>query len=142
MGYIDHDIVCSACGYNLRGLLPDGKCPECGTPIAESVTPRPPVVPPAYRLVRLGILVSSIGAGTLGILSCVFKPRISNITPSTVFWSYAAEVAAATCLLTAILALSALILRRYARRDRIIWFCLLLDVVASLLFHDVAVRIP
>jgi hypothetical protein len=25
------------CGYNLRGLLPDGRCPECGSPINRSV---------------------------------------------------------------------------------------------------------
>ncbi len=27
---IDKDILCRACGYNLRGLRPGGRCPECG----------------------------------------------------------------------------------------------------------------
>ena len=29
--------LCAHCGYNLRGLPPEGKCPECGTPIARSL---------------------------------------------------------------------------------------------------------
>lgn len=34
----DADVVCLLCGYNLRGLEPDGHCPECGASIATSVT--------------------------------------------------------------------------------------------------------
>lgn len=30
------DVLCVQCGYNLRGLVPTGRCPECGTAIAES----------------------------------------------------------------------------------------------------------
>ena len=30
------DIPCVHCGYNLRGLPEGGRCPECGTPIAQS----------------------------------------------------------------------------------------------------------
>jgi len=35
-GRIDHDLPCLKCGYNLRTLLDDGQCPECGTSIHES----------------------------------------------------------------------------------------------------------
>ena len=31
------DIGCSSCRYNLRGLPPDGLCPECGYPILVSI---------------------------------------------------------------------------------------------------------
>jgi hypothetical protein len=31
------DVPCLRCGYNLRGLAPDGACPECGTPVARSL---------------------------------------------------------------------------------------------------------
>jgi hypothetical protein len=31
------DLPCVSCGYNLRGLDPSGRCPECATPIADSM---------------------------------------------------------------------------------------------------------
>ncbi len=34
---IDIDVTCIHCGYNLRGLLPSGRCPECGSNIIDSV---------------------------------------------------------------------------------------------------------
>ena len=33
---IADDLPCRRCGYNLRGLAPDGVCPECATPVALS----------------------------------------------------------------------------------------------------------
>jgi hypothetical protein len=33
----DKDLPCIRCGYNLRGLKPDGNCPECGAPIRKSL---------------------------------------------------------------------------------------------------------
>jgi len=35
-GAIAGDLACRRCGYNLRGLNPAGRCPECGTPIGLS----------------------------------------------------------------------------------------------------------
>lgn len=35
-GAIAEDSECKRCGYNLRGLKEDGRCPECGTPIGLS----------------------------------------------------------------------------------------------------------
>jgi hypothetical protein len=37
-GTIVVDVVCRRCGYNVRGLKLDGRCPECGTPIGLSVS--------------------------------------------------------------------------------------------------------
>jgi hypothetical protein len=34
---VEEDLPCVGCGYNLRGLKEDGKCPECGLAIGESV---------------------------------------------------------------------------------------------------------
>ena len=34
---VDTDSPCRKCGYNLRGLWPDGRCPECGTPVGLSL---------------------------------------------------------------------------------------------------------
>src|SRR4051812_29901837 len=41
----ESDILCETCGYTLSGLPSTGRCPECGTPIAESAASlrRPPV---------------------------------------------------------------------------------------------------
>jgi len=36
-GRIDTDVTCRKCGYNLRGLLPDGICPECATAVGRSL---------------------------------------------------------------------------------------------------------
>ncbi|MEP0843640.1 MAG: hypothetical protein HRF43_13130 [Phycisphaerae bacterium] len=36
-GRIDEDVACIQCGYNQRGLSPEGVCPECATPVGRSV---------------------------------------------------------------------------------------------------------
>ena len=33
---IEDDVACPACGYNLRGLRMDGRCPECGRPAIDT----------------------------------------------------------------------------------------------------------
>lgn len=56
---IDSDLNCIKCAYNLRGLRPCGRCPECGTCIKETIVARSLVrsKPPAVAC----FLVSSIG---------------------------------------------------------------------------------
>jgi len=34
---LSEEIPCAFCGYNLRGLAADGRCPECGSRIADSL---------------------------------------------------------------------------------------------------------
>jgi len=34
---VQTDVPCHACGYNLRGLSPDGRCPECGRALDETL---------------------------------------------------------------------------------------------------------
>lgn len=36
-GFVAQDIECKRCGYNLRGLQPENRCPECGTPVGLSI---------------------------------------------------------------------------------------------------------
>jgi predicted amidophosphoribosyltransferase len=36
MTAIDDDLVCTACGYLLRGLDAGGRCPECSLPVTDS----------------------------------------------------------------------------------------------------------
>ena len=33
----ENTLLCETCGYNLSGIPRNGNCPECGTPIAESI---------------------------------------------------------------------------------------------------------
>lgn len=35
---LKEDIFCLSCGYNLRGLRSNGKCPECGAEVEETIT--------------------------------------------------------------------------------------------------------
>lgn len=35
-GHVLIDLNCLSCGYNLRGLSPDGRCPECGIAVGKS----------------------------------------------------------------------------------------------------------
>lgn len=48
---IKHDVHCTACGYNLRGLCAGGRCPECGMFIDPNAASPMPLVPeePAQR---------------------------------------------------------------------------------------------
>jgi hypothetical protein len=39
---INCDLTCVACEYNLRGLMTDGKCPECGAAIHATLERVPP----------------------------------------------------------------------------------------------------
>jgi hypothetical protein len=53
-----HDPWCDDCGYNLTGIDPAGRCPECGRLIADSIGPhnRPPTPwerHPRFRNLRL-----------------------------------------------------------------------------------------
>ena len=36
-GHLACDLACVECAYNLRGLPPDGKCPECGAPVRKAL---------------------------------------------------------------------------------------------------------
>jgi hypothetical protein len=46
------DLLCEACGYVLKGLPDTGRCPECGTPIADSIGNHRQ--PPAWELAQRG----------------------------------------------------------------------------------------
>ena len=53
---VEDDVPCVACGYNLRGLAPFGRCPECGGSIHPSVIRHrkrgQPLPPPDSRWAR------------------------------------------------------------------------------------------
>ncbi len=64
------DLPCVECDYNLRGLMPDGRCPECGTSVARSLDPRLlRFAPPTYlRTLTMGLTVI-FGFGALCVIA-------------------------------------------------------------------------
>jgi hypothetical protein len=81
---LDEDVPCAGCGYNLRGLEPAGRCPECGNPAAVSVSRhrdrrlRPPD-PRWAREVVGGAVASLVSFGLLAVLCLV--PNGWTVTP-------------------------------------------------------------
>jgi predicted RNA-binding Zn-ribbon protein involved in translation (DUF1610 family) len=79
---IRHTLPCTTCGYDLEGLEARGVCPECGTPIVESLTARLDAATarfedmPNPRRVSATVLVGSIGA--LGG-SCIFTALVIGL---------------------------------------------------------------
>ncbi|MBN1512008.1 MAG: hypothetical protein JXB13_08335 [Phycisphaerae bacterium] len=70
---VNNDMTCGTCGYNLRGLSPDGRCPECGHPIEESrYDPRLAAADPRWlRAIRRGftiLLVSEFATAAARLL--------------------------------------------------------------------------
>lgn len=79
-GSVRIDLACRRCGYNLRGLTPAGRCPECGTPIGLSCHgdllryADPNWVEKlgrGARLIMWGILVAVLGGVLGGVLGAV-----------------------------------------------------------------------
>ncbi|MFG0284589.1 MAG: hypothetical protein ACF8R7_09225 [Phycisphaerales bacterium JB039] len=67
--YYQHDAPCKRCGYNLKGLVKGGKCPECGfqRKIGGVLAARDNLLyaPPGYlRTLQIGAML--MGAGVVG----------------------------------------------------------------------------
>ena len=77
---LSRDIPCAECGYNLRGLAPQGRCPECGQDVCVSLAERVApdagaVVPdPRWRRQMVESLVLSLVGLVLGMGTMVNWP--------------------------------------------------------------------
>jgi hypothetical protein len=72
---LDEDVLCTTCGYDLRGLPADGNCPECGSSIAAQFLTINDFRRAGQALWLLG--VSFLGTGLTILLgsSCVCSVR-------------------------------------------------------------------
>jgi hypothetical protein len=75
------DIACSACGYNLHGLAPQGRCPECGQDVsvslAEFVLPQGALVAldPRWRRQMIEAVVLAMMGLVTAVCSTLNWPR-------------------------------------------------------------------
>jgi hypothetical protein len=122
MPEIDHDLMCMSCGYNLRGLSPDGRCPECGSLIVATINGGRPPLPLYYRLARLAIVTLCIGSGCLVAASAAF--RVQHPRSLWYFWGDVGGVGILVGLVVLAASFAFLLFFRSARRDILVWACL------------------
>lgn len=87
-GVISTDLPCRRCSYNLRGLMEEGRCPECGTPIGLSTQgdllrfASPNWVETLARGIRFilwGIVLVIFGSIGAGVLASITSPILGQI---------------------------------------------------------------
>ena len=85
---VDHE--CVKCDYNLRGLQPNGRCPECGHDIASSLkTPR------GRPSVRLSVALTVLGVLCVAAPQIAFRPPRNDVLEfGSLFLTLALELAA------------------------------------------------
>lgn len=85
-GRISRSIPCLGCEYNLRGLEPEGRCPECGTPVGRTVfRSRLHFSDPRW----LGRLQSGCTWLTIAIILTLCSPNTfdpDEVTPGALLW--------------------------------------------------------
>ena len=66
--YLEIDLPCVECGYNLKGLQIEGNCPECGLPLRSTFSMSTEIQPEIYEdlFVRLRDLEMNRVAGSSG----------------------------------------------------------------------------
>jgi len=83
---LDADQACIRCSYNLRGLPVAGRCPECGTPVADSLrgTLLQYAAPEYLATIHAGLrlvlfsILASVAFMVIGIIAGIWMPGLSG----------------------------------------------------------------
>jgi hypothetical protein len=65
---VGSEVRCVGCGYDLRGLAPDGTCPECGTPVARALRGDALAAADPDWLRRIAIGLQLVGIGCIVLI--------------------------------------------------------------------------
>jgi hypothetical protein len=65
---IEHERPCLGCGYDLRGLTREGRCPECGLPISTAPTIDAPISEMPPQMVRIFRTASWLATACVAVL--------------------------------------------------------------------------
>ncbi|GMU24426.1 MAG: hypothetical protein AMXMBFR13_45000 [Phycisphaerae bacterium] len=128
---IARDFSCQFCGHNLRGLLLDDRCPECGRPIRDTLK-GPPPYSPGYRLARLMIGTAIAVVWCMGIVACQYlEHRHDLLRPGGIFGGQIAGRTQTASFVLAALSLATLAVFPRTRRDRLMWLYLVASSVGA-----------
>lgn len=83
-GHVRNEFTCVSCGYVLRGIAVDKLCPECGTPVLNSVG--------RGALPNSGKAVAALVLGIVSILGCTAYGLPSLVCgPLAIYFAQAAK---------------------------------------------------
>lgn len=86
LAYLGQWARCHRCGYLLRGLPLEGRCPECGTPYTEASAMRLEPWPGAFRLLlRLGWPLLGLAIMVSGAYSLPSGAMLQVLLPAYAF---------------------------------------------------------
>jgi len=98
---VTHDVSCANCGYNLRGLDPSGRCPECNAAVADTMEVVLQRLTPAWTaklaLTRLSATRTVLLCTGLGALCAV---RSAYDDPQQPWWAVGLFVALSALCMT------------------------------------------
>lgn len=137
--YIDEDLICR-CGYNLRGLPPSGKCPECGTPIHNAIATRQSAPPLVYRIVALAIETTTLFAVLMGLFGWTTRPEISHWSARKLLAQNIIDYVCLVGVLVVIASATFLSSSSRARKDKWVWLCLIISIINTLWLFDFIAR--
>lgn len=80
---VQTDLSCVTCRYNLRTLRLEGRCPECGAPVRESVNA--PRDEPLTQLIIVFVAYLAINVAAYAIMTIWDRRRLVDVAPIVYF---------------------------------------------------------